>query len=129
MEEAEEVEEIESLLSSCGGGERVSCAESSVEQETVVAKSFVGSFGGEFDSDGMNGGASTFEGFPDANPSTKEGVTRSGCGQRPHENMILQVRLPDGDLRRRSSCKLFARGRAAPVLTPRASSDRAVEGL
>ena len=81
VEEAEEAEQIESLLSRCGDGERVSCTGSSVGlesgggEEAVVAKFSVGSFGGEFDGDGMNGGASTFKGFPNACPSTRVGVT------------------------------------------------------
>lgn len=81
VEVVEQAEEIESLLSRCGDGERVSCTGSAVGLgpgaggDIVVAGSSVRSFGGVFEpGDGMNGGASMFKGFPDASPPIKEGV-------------------------------------------------------
>ena len=82
-----------------------------------------GLVGGVFKPDGgMNGCASTFKGFPDASP-LNEGSIIPGMGKDLMGTGPSKVRFPDGDLRRRSSCRLFARGRTTPAFPPRATSE------
>ena len=69
----------------------------------------------------MNGGASTFKGLPDANPPN--GGVVPGVGKDFVAMGSSKSGLPNGDLRRRSSCRLFARGRTPPAFPPRASSE------
>ena len=88
----------------------------------VVVVSSDGSVGGVLKPGvGMNGGASTFKGFPDASPP--KGDVIPGVGRDLVITGSSKVRFPDGDLRRRSSCRLFARGRTPPIFPPKATSE------
>lgn len=96
---------------------------SGVAGEIVVVAPSEGLVGGVFNpGGGINGGASTFKGLPDASPSNEGGVV-PGVGKDFMAIGSSEGRLPYGDLRRRSSCRLFARGRTPPALPPRANSE------
>lgn len=86
--------------------------------ERVVVTSSERPFGGE----GMNNCAPTFKGFSDPSPPNGSGVLVRVCSPK------LSSR--DGDVRHRSSCRLFDRGRTVPTFPPRASSEsERVKGL
>ena len=97
--------------------------ESGVGGEIVVVVSSAGFVGGVFKpGGGTNGCASTFKGLLDAN-SPNDGGVIPGVGRDLMTMGSSKGRLPDGDLRRRSSCRLFARGRAPPAFSPSPSSE------
>ena len=66
---------------------------------------------------GMNDGASMFKGFPNAS-SSNEGSLIRGVGKDFVVGGYSEVGFPDGDLGRRSSCRLFARGRIPLTFPP-----------
>ena len=66
---------------------------------------------------GMNARASMFRGFPDAS-SPNEGSVIRGVGKDFVVKESSKVGFPDSDLRRRSSCRLFARGRIPLAFSP-----------
>ena len=94
-----------------GGGEEI----------TVVAGSECSAGGVPNPDGGMNGGASTFKGFPCTTPPNEDGI--EGVGRDLGATEFSMVGLLDGDLRRRSSCRLFARGRTPTPFPQRVSSE------
>lgn len=95
---------------------------SSVGGEITVVVRSEDSVGGVLNpGGGTNGGAPTFKGFPCPSPPNGGGVHGVGRDLRATRSSI--VGLPDGDLRRRSSCRLLARGRIPTAFPQRVSSE------
>jgi len=128
-EAVEEAEEVVSLASRGGDGGRGSSTSSPMGQwtgaggEIVVAACSGDSAGGVLNpGGGTNGGASTFKGFPGPSPPIEGSIQGAGRDLRVMEPSA--VGLPDGDLRHRSSCRLFARGRTLTVFPQSVETER-----